>query len=148
MARARGPTSQSRSYTEEDLKAAADCVLNKKLSLRKASQEYGIPLTTLARAVKSGDATFKKFGPPTVLTETEEECLVKWLKLCQKIGRCRQEENRIDAVKKILNEDKRENPFVDNKSGRAWLTLCFKRHPDISLRTPESVTKNRTAVSE
>ena len=70
------------------------------------------------------------------------------LKLCQKIGRCSQEENLIDAVKKILDEDKRENPFVDNKPGRAWLTLFFKRHPDISLRTPETVTKNRTAVSE
>ena len=54
----------------------------------------------------------------------------------------------LDAVQTIVLEDERETPFVNGRPGRTWLAAFYKRHPQLTKRTPESVTKNRENVSE
>ena len=48
-------------------------------------------------------------------------------------GRSRQE--LANTVKRILDDDERKTPFRDNRPGRSWLNVFFRRHPELSLRT-------------
>ena len=53
------------------------------------------------------------------------------------IGYERTREQIFDIVVKIVTKDGHPNPFVDGKPGHKWWALFKKRHPEISLRTPE-----------
>ena len=54
-------------------------------SANKIAKEYGIPRTTFDRAIKN-DSPPKRRGPPTVLTEHEENQLVGYCINMQKLG--------------------------------------------------------------
>lgn len=38
--------------------------------------------------------------------------------------------------------------FDDNRPGYKWIMLFEKRHPEISLRTPQTLVKSRSAVQQ
>lgn len=61
-------------YTNENLSLAVNAVKRKQLTLRKASEQYGIPRTTLKRKV-SGTHT-RNYGGQKVLNELEETNLL------------------------------------------------------------------------
>jgi len=42
-------------------------------------------------------------------------------------------------VKRLLDEDGRPNPFVDNYPGHDWWYGFLRHHPEISLCSPEQV---------
>ena len=140
--------SKRRNYLQEDFDNAVKAIQNDLFSVRGAAKNYGIPFSTLQRIYKSANSQFKRFGPKPVLTDDEELCLVKWLEVSQKVGQCRQEENLLDAVQTIVLEDGRETPFVNGRPGRTWLAAFYKRHPQLTKKTPELFTKNRENVSE
>jgi len=71
-------------YTNENLSLAVNAVKRKQLTLRKASEQYGIPRTTLKRKV-SGTHT-RSYGGQKVLNELEETNLCEGLLLCAKWG--------------------------------------------------------------
>ena len=51
----------------------------------------------------------------------EEECLGEWILECAKRGCPRTAEHLMDEVQRIMVEDGRENPFVNNKPGPNWV---------------------------
>lgn len=61
-------------YTEETLEKAAFLVKTKRISLRKAAKEFGIPKSTIDNKVKGKHQ--KKVGGQTRLTEETENMLV------------------------------------------------------------------------
>lgn len=56
----------------------------------------------------------------------------------------------IDSVKKIVEEDPELNGCFDgkNRPGKQWLKLFLRRHPEISKRNSEVISKGRAAVTE
>ena len=65
----------SKSYTDEDLKAALKSVRNKEFTAFAAAKLYSIPYSTLKKHL-NGEALSNKPGKPTLLTYEEEEALV------------------------------------------------------------------------
>ena len=103
-------------YTTADLNCAVQRVRDEGMSYRKASAEYGVPRSTLHDHV-GGKVSSSKRGPPTVLTEAEEQELCDWALHMADIGYGRTREQLCAKVKEMLDKDGRENPFTDNCPG-------------------------------
>ena len=134
MASASGPT-----YTKESVLLAVEDVRSNKLTVRKAAQQYGIPKSTLALYVSGKLQTGVRPGPASILSPEEEQRIIDYAVHMGQIGYGRTREQIFDIVAKIMTKDGRPNPFVDGKPGRKWWALFKKRHPEISLRTPEKL---------
>ena len=115
----------------------------KKLSIRTAAAAHGVPKSTLYVYAKGRIEVGSRSGPDTVLTAAEEEKIVEYIVHMSKIGYGRTKENVSRIVQKILVEEGRPKPFKDNLPGRKWWSLFLKRHPGISLRTPEHLPLSR-----
>ena len=99
-----------RNWKVEDLEKALCEVEEGKLSGRAAAAKYLIPHSTLNDHLKNPSRQ-TRCGPPPVLSAEEEERLVKWIIDMSEIGygQCRQQVCLM--VKKILDHNKRPNPF-------------------------------------
>ena len=62
-----------------------------------------------------------------------------------KIGYGRTREQVAEMVKRILDQDGRANPFVNNYPGWDWWCGFLQRHPELSLRSPEQLQLARAA---
>lgn len=119
-----------------------------KMSLNKASVQYGIPKSTLHNKLTKKVPIERKMGPPTILTSEEEHRLANWILGKAKLGFPMDPEEVKTAVQKVLKACPRENKFVDDKPGEKWLQLFLRRHSDISKRNTEIISKSRASVTE
>lgn len=133
-------------YTPEVLDEATKLVQSGSMSLRCAARSYDIPKSTLCDAVK-GKYSTNRPGAKTVLTDKEEERLSKWVVQSAQIGYGRTRQELLLTVKKILNVDGRRTPFKDNKPGEDWFYGFCKRHPEITVRTPMQLGKERAVIT-
>ncbi|KAL5015099.1 hypothetical protein ScPMuIL_009369 [Solemya velum] len=78
----------------------------------------------------------------------EENQLAQWVIDMAKIGYGRTRQEVLTTVKKILDGDKRNNPFKDNRPGKDWYYAFMKRHPEISERSPIQLGKERAVLSK
>lgn len=127
-----------RNWKVEDLKKALSEVEEGKLSGRAAAAKYAIPRSTLNDHIKNPSREMK-CGPSPVLQKEEEERLVKWIIDMSEIGYGQCREQVCLMVKKILDSDKRPNPFPNNMPGKDWWHAFLKRHSELSLRTPQAL---------
>ena len=128
---------QSKKWRTEDLRTALQDLQTNKKSIRVIAAAYGIPKSTLFDYASGKVEIGSKQGPPTTLTIAEEQKLVDYAIHMAEIGYGRTREQICSTVKKIIDSDGRPNPFHGNKPGRKWWALFKKRHPNISLRSPE-----------
>ncbi|KAF2891981.1 hypothetical protein ILUMI_14192, partial [Ignelater luminosus] len=77
-----------KNYDEKDIAKAVEAI-EKGLSKKQASKEYGIPRATLQFRL-SNKLKKNGYGPPPILAQDEEELLVHWIKKCQLKGFPRQ----------------------------------------------------------
>lgn len=133
-------------YDRKNLAAAIQAV-NKGMSMLKASKFYNVPRSTLRFRCSS---KFKKChpGPDTVLSSSDEDTLVNWLKECVRKGFPRSKNDLRLAVKEYLDENPCDNPFTNNMPGKGWYYSFLKRHPQVVLRTPEALTAASSTVSK
>ncbi|KAJ8969389.1 hypothetical protein NQ314_001788 [Rhamnusium bicolor] len=87
-------------------------------------------------------------GPDTVLTVAEEAQLEKWIIEKALLGFPMHPDELKDSVQRVLKTINRPNPFVDDRPGRKWLKLFLNRHPKITQRSAEIISKARASVSE
>ena len=132
-------------WSHEDLDKALSLVREENVSIRTAALSYGIPKSTLHDHC-SGKVKGSKRGPPTNLSDAEELKLAEWAMEMASIGYGRTRVQVSEMVKRLLDEDGRPNPFVDNYPGRDWWYGFLRRHPDISLRSPEQLQLSRTSA--
>lgn len=142
-------TSKKFRYEETALQNALQAVRSKQLSIRKASAQYGVPRSTLQDKItgKTVDA-YRKMGPDTILNTREEQELVQWMIDLNKCGFPRKPDDLLNTVHKIIRDNERKNPFNQNRPGKTWYSLFMKRHPILSIREPEGISKGRGVVTE
>ena len=126
-------------HTEDSLQLAIQDVCCSKLSLRMAARQYGIPKSTLSLYVSGKLQIGARRGPASILSPEEEQRIVDYAVHMEEIGYGCIREQIFDIVAAIVSKDGRPNPFVNGRPGRKWSSLFRKRHPEITLRTPEKL---------
>ena len=89
------------------------------MPVRTAAWDYGIPKNTLHDRY-SGKVKSSKHGPQTVLSEAEEAKLASRVVEMVITGYGHTREQVLAMVKRILDQDGRSNPLVNNYPGRDW----------------------------
>lgn len=116
-------------------------------SIAASSRRYNVPESTI-RAHIQGKYSDKKPGPNTILSEKEEENLVKWIFHCAEQGFPVTKELLIESVRLLLIQLKRKNSFANGVPGRHWYEGFLRRHNNVSKRLSENVSLRRAKVSE
>jgi hypothetical protein len=132
-------------YTPEDLKNAIDAIISQTLSYRQAAQHYKVPKGTLETHVKNKCA---RKGKLTVLTSLEEDMIVNWLLNASDRGFPATKTQLMNSVQMFLNRELRTTVFKNNKPGRDWYGRFMGRHPELSLRISQNLSKSRSILSE
>lgn len=135
-------------YTEPALLKALEEIKNKTKSIYSAAKSYGIPRTTIQYRLSDEYKHRGTRGPHTVFAAEEEEQIVSWLRDKESKGHPITISSLQFKVKSFLKAHPRTTPFVDDLPGKTWIRLFLRRHPELSLRTPESVTLASSRVSE
>lgn len=136
-------------YSKENLQKAIEAVqdVSNKLSTRQIAEKYGVPRSSLRYHIKNpGHKT--SLGPSPILTVSEESSLEDWIIISARKGFPRNKEDILDTVQKFLVENPRPNSFLNNRPGDGWWKAFLKRHPKLTIRTSEGVTKASSCVSE
>ena len=139
--------SERSKWSEADLDQAIKDVKEKKHSLRKAAIVCNISKSTLERHVNSKVSQPRKAKPdqfvPAPDSSFENELLEHAKKMqCMFFGLT------TDSLRELAFQLAEANglnvPFnkSSNKAGKDWLFNFLKRHPELSLRQPDSTSLN------
>ena len=139
-------------YSNADItKALTTIRQNPKLSLRGVSKKFNIPRSTLSDIINGRSSEVKPInasGPKPFLTVEGEEKIVEWVINSASIGFPVRKYNLCLTVQKIINDSGIKTPFKNNYPGDKWYKLFLKRHPHLSQRTSEGISKGRAIVTE
>lgn len=140
-------TKEGRKYSDEHVLKAIDAV-RKGASQFAAAKKYGIPRSTLFNKFSGKTPIGKTSGPGTVLSTKEEELIEKWLLCLADRGFPVVKQQLLHSVQVYLNSNGRKTPFTNNFPGVKWYNKFLKRHPIISKRISQTLTKPRAAITE
>lgn len=127
------------------MEAAVQCVKDGSKGLREAARLYNVPVETLRRHA-IGECGSRP-GPPTVLTEEEEDKLAEYLIQMSDMGFGLNRETVMEMAYKIVEKLGRNHPFKHERAGRAWFEGFQRRHPNLTLRKPQPLSYCRAASS-
>ncbi|CAK1586867.1 unnamed protein product [Parnassius mnemosyne] len=149
---------KNRKYNEATLRTAVENVLEKNMTVYRASKEFGIPWTTLKdnvlRAKEEKDKGIKtqfimsKIGRPFSLTVEIEQKLVAYIIEMQELGFGL----TVNQIRKIaFSLAEANNPkhcFSSDKGFAGWnWWVSFKQRYGLSLRIPENLSAGRASCS-
>ena len=129
-------------WSDESMIAATSSVLQDNLGVRESARLYNVPYETLRRRVNGSVKPGCKPGPGTILTE-EEDQLVRYLLDMAEMGFGLNRETVMCLAYKIVEKIPRKHPFKDEKAGRAWFDGFRRRHPKLTIRTPQPLSYAR-----
>ncbi|KAH0808864.1 hypothetical protein GEV33_013927 [Tenebrio molitor] len=136
-------------YPEEALYKALQAIREDNMGIRGASRKYGVPRGTiqdrLHGRVKEAP---RRMGPATVLTQDKETHLENWLTELAKCGFPQKKNDLFTSVQKIVSAKNKKTPFKQNRPGEKWYRAFIRRHPKLSLREAEGLTKARSIITE
>lgn len=137
-----------KNYTKEQMaKAIEEVRKGEKISV--AATRYGVPRITVHNKITGKSPIDCSLGPATVLTYEEERVLVKWIGFMAEKHFPVTKEQLLDSVQKIISEKNLDScPFTNNRPGKKWYSSFLKRHPDLSERTAQNLSKARDEVTE
>lgn len=128
----------SKSWTEEEMKAAIDEVQSGKMTQYRAAKLYKIPRQTLndrlTNKVKSGNV-----GRPIRLSVAEEKEIVEACIIFSEWGYGIGKKEVISIVADYCKSKKKPSIFPNDVPGRRWWSGFLKRNPEIAMRKPQSL---------
>lgn len=135
------------SYSSEILRKALEEVQNNRLSLRKASRKYKIPLGTLSH--KKNQKHIQAIGHPTAFSIQEEQAFVNHVLLLSEWGfPFDLVDLRKLAHSYLAKVDKKIAVFKNNFPSIDWAIGFLKRHKNqISQRMCQNIKKSRASLS-
>ncbi|KAH9627760.1 hypothetical protein HF086_001774 [Spodoptera exigua] len=133
--------------TAQMAKAIEEVRKGEKISV--AATRYGVPRITLRNKITGKSPVDCNLGPATVLSHEEESILVRWVCFMAEKHFPVTKEQLLDSVQKIISEKNLDScPFTNNRPGKKWYSLFLKRHPVLSERTAQNLSKAREEVTE
>lgn len=135
-------------YSHENMEKALQDIREKKISINQAAKLYNVPKTTVLDTLKEKYKNPGNIGGPTILTNSEEMLLVKWIIELGEVGFPITKTQLLESVCKLINNLGRKNPFKNGQPGKKWYNGFLARHPEVSKRVPQSLTICRAMVSE
>lgn len=134
-------------YTQERLNQALDDIKEKKLSIRKAAEKYGIHRNTLWSKIKEKHQ--KTPGHPKVFTDEEEKSFEGHIITLSRFGFPVNIFDLRSSVKGYLDKRGRiVRCFKNNLPGVEWVKSFLSRHPQISQRIAQNISHARAATDE
>lgn len=132
------------SWSEETMQKAMDDA--KATTISAASKKYGIPIGTLHRHIKKGDAS-KKLGrfQPVFSKEMEQKLCDLAIERDNLFYGLTKESLQTLAFE-LATQNKIAHPFACEKAGRAWVEGFMARHPQLTYRTPEPTALARCSA--
>lgn len=137
-------------WDPEAMKRAVEAVRTKEMGYKKAVQLFNVPRATLKDYVKNSeksveDVVYSKMGRKPVLPVELEEELANY---CMQMDKNYYGVTAADLKRMAFQLVLRNNiphPFSlpKKKAGKKWMKLFMARHPALSFRKPESLSKAR-----
>ena len=113
------------------------------MSVREAAMLYNLPYETLRRRVVEKVDLECRSGPPTVLTEREEDELASYCVKMADMGFGLSQSDVMVVAFKIAEASGRKHPFTDGAASRAWYDGFRSRHPQLTLRSTQLLSHAR-----
>ena len=136
-----------KAWSEESMVAAVRCVLHDDHSVREASRLHNVPFETLRRRITGRVEEGCRPGPSTALTESEEDQLAAYLVQMADMGFGVSRDTVMRLGYKIVDKAGRKHPFRDEKAGRGWFDGFRRRHPRLTIRSPQPLSYCRALCS-
>ena len=127
-------------WTEESMEAAVNSIRHENKGLREAARLYNIPVQTLRRRTDGRVETGCRPGPSTILTDEQEDKLASYLVQMADMGFGLSRDTVMEMAFTIVEKSQRKHPFRDGKAGRAWFEGFRRRHPKLTLRSPQPLS--------
>ena len=112
-------------------------------SLRAASRMYNVPVESLRRRVIGNVDVTCRPGPPSVLSKEEEDAIATYVIEMVEMGFGLSREDVMRLAFVIAETSGKEHPFHNDMAGRGWFDSFRKRHPNLTLRTPQPLSYSR-----
>ena len=129
-------------WADESMVNAVKCVQEGK-ELGEASRLYNVPVETLRRRVIGTVEIVCRPGLPTILTESEAQCLAVYIADMAEMGFNLTKEDVLHLAFKIADNSGRQHPFVDGLSHYSNLT---NRTPQLLSYNQETCANKETIV--
>jgi len=133
------------SWTQEDLNSAVDNISRGVMSTWEAAKNFKIPYRTLKRRIVKNNTEKKRMGPDSFLGEDAENKLVTHIKKLQRCGFAPTATDVREMAFLLSEKLNKINKFnlENRKAGYDWFHAFLKRHPDLSVRKAEGVSRHR-----
>jgi hypothetical protein len=143
----KGPGKKNRKqWSQESMTAAVGAVNKEYSSLWAASRLYNVPIETERRVSGQVDIECGP-GPPTVLSKDEESRLEEYCIEMADRGFGLSREDVMRFAYQIAEKMKKPHPFQNNTAGRGWYEGFLSRHPRLSLRSSQPLSRCRAMCS-
>ena len=128
------------------MRNAIEAVRSGDMTANRAASVFEVPPTTLKDRLSGRVRHGTNPGPKPYLTKQEEDELAEFLIKASTMGYGKSKREVLSIVKRTL-EKKGSN--VDDFIGEGWWMKFMKRHPRLSLRTSDPLSRvRRNAVTE
>ncbi|XP_011704078.1 PREDICTED: uncharacterized protein LOC105459605 [Wasmannia auropunctata] len=123
-------------------------IINTKTALASTSQQFNIPKSTLHSKFNNISSLNGKPGPPSILSEEEENFIKRWIFFCYNRGFPVKKDQLLDCVQEYIIKLNKKNPFTNNRPGRSWYNGFCLRHPELATKMAQNLSKYRADVTE
>lgn len=134
-------------YSEHQLRQAIDAVQTAGSSLRAAARIFNVPVSTLSYKLRGIRPIERKMGPQSMLGSNMENKIVKCLFTLADAGFPITKEQLMDNVTNLAQKQE-VNPFKNGRPSNKWFQLFRSRHPMISMRVAQNISRARAGVTE
>ncbi len=132
-----------RNWDEVSMLKAIEAVTKQRVSVRKASELYGVPKSTLSDKVLGKVPVKCRSGPSSYLTFEEEEELTSFILEMAKIGYALTRKEVICIVQRIV-----DSKDISTNVSNGWWERYVQRHPHIRLRAAVPLSLARAMASD
>ena len=134
--------SKYRDYPYDKIRRAIEAVEEKKMSIRRAAEEYGVPKSTLSNHLKGKYAECTK-SARRLLSDEEEERLAAFLIGCGTVGYAKSRKVVLAIVRQILF-----SRGSDQQVTKGWWDSFKSRQPQLTLSYARAAANDPTTIAQ
>lgn len=127
-------------YRNENLQKAIRAIKLQKLSIREASERYGVPRSTISDKLRNIHG--KKHGGQAILSELEEAKIAEAIATCAEWGFPFTELDIRKLVQHYFNRKEVTTRFKNNMPGRIWSKKFLARHENLTVRLAQNIKRD------